>query len=177
VGYVAAISRLKDIQRVFGYHGAEHKTIHCFENGEKVCAINAKKYSTLHPRCGTAFLLVVMVISIAAFSMLEWGNVFIRVLARLMFLPLIAGISYELIRWAGRSESPLLKIVMLPGLLLQKLTTREPDDGQLEVAVRAFLAVSEREAAYDEQGVVACNTGKRETDTREGRSEPAAVGS
>jgi len=177
VGYVVAISRLKDIQRVFGYHGAEHKTIHCFENGEKVCAINAKKYSTLHPRCGTAFLLVVMVISIAAFSMLEWGNVFIRVLARLMFLPLIAGISYELIRWAGRSESPLLKIVMLPGLLLQKLTTREPDDGQLEVAVRAFLAVSEREAAYDEQGVVACNTGKRETDTREGRSEPAAVGS
>jgi len=177
VGYVAAISRLKDIQRVFGYHGAEHKTIHCFENGEKVCAINAKKYSTLHPRCGTAFLLVVMVISIAAFSMLEWGNVFIRVLARLMFLPLIAGISYELIRWAGRSESPLLKIVMLPGLLLQKLTTREPDDGQLEVAVRAFLAVSEQEAAYDEQGVVACNTGEREADTREGRAEPAAVGS
>jgi len=175
VGYVAAISRLKDIQRVFQYHGAEHKTIHCHENGEAVNVANAKKYSTLHPRCGTAFLLVVMVISIAAFSMFEWGNVFMRVFVRLMFLPLIAGISYELIRWAGRSESPLLKVVMFPGLMLQKLTTREPDDFQLEVAVRAFLAVSTQEA-YDEQGVVACSTIQGEKDPREGKGQPVAAG-
>ncbi len=164
VGYVAAISRLKDIQRVFGYHGAEHKTIHCFEHGEAVNAANAKKYSTLHPRCGTAFLLVVMVISIAAFSLLEWGSALERIAARLMFLPLLAGISYELIRWAGRSESPFLRIVMFPGLMLQKLTTREPDDLQLEVAVRAFLAVCETEGALDEQGVAACNTCQREAE-------------
>jgi len=175
VGYVVAISRLKDIQRVFQYHGAEHKTIHCHENDEAVNVANAKKYSTLHPRCGTAFLLVVMVISIAAFSMFEWGNVFMRVLVRLMFLPIIAGISYELIRWAGRSESPILKIVMFPGLMLQKLTTREPDDLQLEVAVRAFLAVSTQEA-FNEQGVVACNTCQGEKDAREGKVKPAAAG-
>lgn len=165
VSYVAAISRLKDIQRVFGYHGAEHKTIHCHEHGEEVNVTNAKKYSTLHPRCGTAFLLVVMVISIAAFSMLEWGNAFERIAARLLFLPIIAGISYELIRWAGRSESPLLKIVMFPGLMLQKLTTREPDDFQLEVAIKAFLAVLKQEGALDGQGAVACNTCQGKADS------------
>lgn len=152
IGYVVAISNLKDIQRVFQYHGAEHKTIHCFENGEKVNTENAKKYSTLHPRCGTAFLLVVMVISIAAFSMLEWGGVIERIVTRLLFLPLIAGISYELIRWAGKSESKLVRILMYPGLLMQKLTTREPDEKQLEVAVKAFLAVAGEEEVSDEQG-------------------------
>jgi len=162
IGYVAAISRLKDIQRVFGYHGAEHKTIHCYENGEVVSAANAKKHSTLHPRCGTAFLLVVMVISIAAFSLFEWGSVFERIAIRLMFLPIIAGISYELIRFAGRNDSPILKVVMFPGLMLQKLTTREPDDEQLEVAVKAFLAVCGTEGASDGQGVAACGTFQRQ---------------
>lgn len=151
IGYVVLISRMKEIRRVFQFHGAEHKTIHCYENGEFVCVDNARKYTTLHPRCGTAFLLFVMVISIAAFSLIEWGNLFVRIVGRLALLPIVAGISYELVRFAGKSESPIVKIIMLPGLLLQKLTTKEPDDLQLEVAVCAFNALHVKEAVLEKQ--------------------------
>jgi len=177
VGYVAAISRMKEIQRVFQYHGAEHKTIHCYEHGETVNVQNARKYSTLHPRCGTAFLLIVMVMSIAAFSLLEWGNVFLRIIGRILFLPIIAGLSFELVKFAGKSDSKIIKIIMFPGLMLQRLTTREPDDSQLEVAVWAFNALSAQEATCDEQGEAVKNTVMGTKDAGGCGSEPAAVGS
>ena len=101
---------------------------------------NARKYTTLHPRCGTAFLLIVMVISILAFSFLKWDNIMLRVLIKLLLLPFVAGVSYEIIKWAGASDSGLVNIVMYPGLMLQKMTTKEPDDEQLEVALCSFLA-------------------------------------
>lgn len=138
--YILAISRMKDIKRVFQYHGAEHKTIHCYEHGEELTVENARKFTTLHPRCGTAFLLIVMIISIVAFSFLEWNNIIIRIAIKLLLLPFVAGISYEIIKWAGSSESKWVNIIMYPGLMLQKLTTKEPDDEQLEVAICAFLA-------------------------------------
>lgn len=138
--YIASISRMKDIKRVFEYHGAEHKTIHCYEHDEELTVENARKYPTLHPRCGTAFLLIVMIISIFIFSFLGWQNIFVRMASRLLLLPLVAGLSYEVIRLAGKSDAPLVKAVIYPGLLLQKLTTREPDDKQLEVAICAFKA-------------------------------------
>jgi uncharacterized protein YqhQ len=142
--YLVLISKMKDIRRVFEYHGAEHKTIHCYEHDEELTVENARKYSTLHPRCGTAFLLIVMVISIVIYSFMGWQNIFIRVLARLLLLPLIAGLSYEVTRAAGKSDARFIRAVMYPGMMLQKLTTREPDDSQLEVAIRAF-----QEAAGD----------------------------
>lgn len=151
--YILLISRMKDIKRVFQYHGAEHKTIHCYEHGEELTVENARKYTTLHPRCGTAFLLIVMIISIVAFSFLEWNNIIVRIVTKLLLLPFIAGISYEIIKWAGASESKWVNVVMYPGLMLQKLTTKEPDDEQLEVAICAFLAamdtVEDREEVVD----------------------------
>ncbi|MGI6538070.1 MAG: DUF1385 domain-containing protein [Caldicoprobacterales bacterium] len=137
--YLILVSKMEDIRRIFEYHGAEHKTIHCYEHDEELTVENARKYTTLHPRCGTAFLLIVMVISIVVFSFMGWQNIFIRVLSRLMLLPLVAGLAYEVTRIAGKSRSPVVRAIMYPGLMLQKLTTREPDDAQLEVAIRAFL--------------------------------------
>lgn len=140
--YIFAITFLNDIKRFFEYHGAEHKTINCFESDEELCVENARKHTTLHPRCGTAFLLIVMVISIFAFSLLGWENIFLRMLFKLLLFPIVAGISYEIIKWAGRSDSKIVKIVIYPGLMLQKLTTREPDDEQLEVAIESFKAAA-----------------------------------
>lgn len=139
--YLAMVSKMKDIQRVFEYHGAEHKTIFAYENGEELTVQNVRKYSRFHPRCGTSFLLIVMVVSIIVFSFLRWDNVITRMLTRLALLPLVAGVSYEIIKWAGRSKSPLVAIVSAPGLWLQKLTTREPDDSQIEVAIEALQNV------------------------------------
>lgn len=139
--YVAAVSRMKDIQTVFKFHGAEHKCIHCFENGLDLSVENCKPFTTLHPRCGTSFLMFVMVISLLLFSLLGWPNLFWRITSRLLLIPIIAGLSYELLRWAGRSDSFLVKILSIPGLLLQKLTTLEPEEKQLEVAIAAMKAV------------------------------------
>ncbi|HCS75418.1 MAG TPA: DUF1385 domain-containing protein [Clostridiales bacterium] len=142
--YLILVSKMKDIRRVFEYHGAEHKTIHCFEHDEELTVENARKYTTLHPRCGTAFLLIVMVISIVIFSFMGWQNIFIRILGRLLLLPFVAGLAYEITRIASRSDARIIRIIIYPGMMLQKLTTREPDDSQLEVAIRAF-----QEAAGD----------------------------
>ncbi|TDT62372.1 DUF1385 domain-containing protein [Fonticella tunisiensis] len=139
--YIYLISRMRDIQRVFEYHGAEHKSIYCYEEGIELTPENAARFSTLHPRCGTNFLLIVMIISIIFFSFLGWPNLLMRILSRIVFLPLVAGLSYELIKWLGRSESCLAKILSYPGLMLQKLTTRQPDLKQLEVAIAALKAV------------------------------------
>ncbi|WP_026477353.1 DUF1385 domain-containing protein [Alkaliphilus transvaalensis] len=141
VGYILLVSRLEDMRRVFQYHGAEHKAIYCYENGEELTVENTRKYTTLHPRCGTSFLFIVMMVSMIVFSMVSWSNLLIRVVSRLALLPLVAGISYEITRFAGRSKSPIVAIVSYPGLMMQKLTTIEPDDSQIEVAIEALKNV------------------------------------
>ena len=141
VGYLAIVSVMKDIKRVFEYHGAEHKTISCYESGEELTVENVKKHTRFHPRCGTSFLLFVMIVSIILFAMLPRTGIFLRMLLRLLLLPAVAGISYEIIKWAGRSENRCVMLLSKPGLWLQKLTTREPDDEQIEVAIKSMQAV------------------------------------
>ncbi|MRR57355.1 MAG: DUF1385 domain-containing protein [Deltaproteobacteria bacterium] len=138
--YVFSISRMKDIQRVFQYHGAEHKAIFAFESGETLSVENVRRHSRLHPRCGTSFLLIVMLVSILVFSLIpKLWPFYLKAVARIVLLPLIAGASYELLKWSARHEqSPLVRFLIAPGLALQKLTTREPDDDQLEVAIRSM---------------------------------------
>lgn len=143
VAYIAGISQMKDIKTVFQYHGAEHKTIHCYENGLELTPENAKNFTTLHPRCGTSFLMFVIIISWLAHSLLGWPSIALRVTLRLLLVPVVAGLSYEILQWAGRSTSPVVKILSVPGLLLQKLSTKEPDLKQLEVAITAMNAVLE----------------------------------
>lgn len=144
VVYIGGISQMKDIKTVFQYHGAEHKTIHCYENGLPLTPDNAKTFTTLHPRCGTSFLMFVIIISWLAHSLLGWPSMFWRVVSRLLLIPLIAGLSYELLQWAGRSTSPVVKILSVPGLALQKLSTKEPTKEQLEVAIVAMNAVLDK---------------------------------
>lgn len=139
--YIVVISRMKDIRRVFQYHGAEHKAIYCYEHGEELTVENARKYTTLHPRCGTSFLFIVMMVSIIMFSMVGWPNPLVRVVTRLALMPLVAGISYEIIKLGGRSNSPIMKAINYPGKMMQKLTTLEPDDSQIEVAIEALKNV------------------------------------
>lgn len=147
-GYVLLISKMKDIQRVFEYHGAEHKTIYCYESGKDLTVDNVRSFSRLHPRCGTSFLLIVMVISIIVFSFAGWGDLLARITSRLLLLPLVAGISYEIIKWAGKSEGRLACYISKPGMWFQLLTTREPDDEQIEVAIAALnnVIVEDKEA-------------------------------
>lgn len=143
VGYVYLVSKLEDIKRVFMYHGAEHKTIHCYEHKEDLTVENVRKYSTLHPRCGTSFMINVMLISIIVFSFFGWPNPFMRLVIRLAMLPLIAGISYELNKYVGRCEKEniLTRMISYPGFLIQKITTKEPDDSMIEVAIEAMKRV------------------------------------
>ena len=143
VGYVYLVSKLEDIKRVFMYHGAEHKTIYCYEYGEELTVENVQKYSTLHPRCGTSFLINVLLISIIVFSFFGWPNPLLRLVIRLAMLPVIAGLSYELNRYVGRSSSDNIftKIIAYPGFLIQKITTKEPDDSMIEVAIAAMKRV------------------------------------
>lgn len=141
-GYVFLASLLQDIKRVWQYHGAEHKTIHCYENEEELTVENVRKYSTKHPRCGTSFLFLVMIISILVFSFLGLHHPLINLLLRLAFIPLVAGIAYEILRFAGRhTEWAVMKLISAPGLLFQYLTTKEPDDSQIEVAIEAMKNV------------------------------------
>lgn len=140
--YVVAIGRLSDIQRVFQYHGAEHKVINAYEAGDELTVERVQRYSTLHPRCGTSFILIVLVISILIFSLLGKQVLWWRILSRVLLLPAVAGISYELVKLSGRYASlALCRVLIAPGLWLQKLTTAPPDDGQVEVAITAFEAV------------------------------------
>ncbi len=141
LAYLFTISRMKDIQRVFQYHGAEHKTIFCYEANLPLTVENVKKFPRLHPRCGTAFLLIVMLVSIFVFAFLGWPELWLRILSRIILLPLVAGLSYELIRFSARSKNSFVKLATLPGLWLQYLTTREPDDEMIEVAIKSLEAV------------------------------------
>lgn len=142
LAYIAAISSMNDIQRVFQYHGAEHKTIYTYEAGLPLKVENVRPFSTLHPRCGTNFLMIVMLISMFIFTFLGWPSLLERIASRIILMPVIAGVSYELIRYAGaHTDNPLVRIAITPGLLLQKLTTRQPDDSQIEVAIASLKTV------------------------------------
>ena len=140
ITYMFLISKLDDIYRVFQYHGAEHKTIFCYEADEKLTVENVRKFGRLHPRCGTNFLFLTMLVSVILFSLTGWGGFWQRLILRIVLMPIVAGITYEIIKWLGRTESKLGKIIAYPGLKLQELTTKEPDDAQLEVAIESLKA-------------------------------------
>ena len=154
--YIWSISRMKDIQRVFQYHGAEHKSIFAFEAGDDLTVSNVRGYSRLHPRCGTSFLLIVMLVSIVIFSLIpKLWPFYMKAGARIVLLPLIAGVSYEFLKWSAKNDhSPLVKLIIAPGLALQRLTTREPDDSQLEVAIRSMQEALEVNAGFKDDRLV-----------------------
>jgi uncharacterized protein YqhQ len=170
VFYLWLIGRMKDIKRMFGYHGAEHKTIHCFEHGLPLTPENARSFPRLHVRCGTAFLIMVMIIAILVYTITPingliaaWGvpdgapKLVLVILVRILLMPVIAGVSYEItVKWAGsHPENPLVKVVLWPGMQMQYLTTKEPDDGQIECAIAAMQMVLDRENAEDAKAAVA----------------------
>ncbi|MDR1663817.1 MAG: DUF1385 domain-containing protein [Clostridiales bacterium] len=146
VGYVSLMSLSKDVKRMFAYHGAEHKTINCFESGDALTAENVAKHSRLHKRCGTSFLLVVMLISMLVFMFVTTETIWLRFATRILLLPVIAGLAYEVsVKWAGRHDNWLVRAVIFPGMCLQRITTGEPDAGQIEVAITALNKVLEKE--------------------------------
>ncbi|WP_394979402.1 DUF1385 domain-containing protein [Candidatus Allofournierella excrementavium] len=141
VGYLFLCTRMKEIHRVFEYHGAEHKTIACYEAGEELTVENVRRHRRFHPRCGTSFMILVLIVSILLFSVLPWGSTGLRVLLKLLLLPVVMGVSYELIKLAGRYDNIFTRIISAPGLWLQRLTTFEPDDSMIEVAIAAVTPV------------------------------------
>lgn len=138
VTFLMTVSLMKDMRRVFEFHGAEHKTVYNFEAREPLAVENAKKYSTLHPRCGTSFLLVLMIVSIVVFSVVRFDSIGAKLVSRIVLLPLIAGISYEVIRYSAKHPGSLMRAVTWPGLMLQKISTKEPDNNQLATAIKAL---------------------------------------
>ena len=151
IAYIKLISRMEDIRRTFMYHGAEHKCINCIEHGLPLNVENVRKSSKEHKRCGTSFLLIVMVISILFFMVIRVDDVWLRILSRVILIPVIAGVSYEILRLAGRSNSKIMDLVSRPGMWMQGLTTTEPDDDMIEVAIAAV------EAVFDWKGYLAEN--------------------
>lgn len=145
LGYIFLISKMKEIQRVFQYHGAEHKTINCFESEKELTVENVKQCTRLHKRCGTSFLLIVMMISMVVFFFVRTDTIWLRLVSRIVLVPFVAGISYEVIKWAGNSDNKLVSFVSYPGLCLQKITTSEPDASQIETAIAAMKGVLEDE--------------------------------
>lgn len=141
LAYLALCSRMKEIHRLFEYHGAEHKTIACYEAGEPLTVENIRKYSRFHPRCGTSFLILTLLVSIAVFSVIPWTGTALRVVYKLLFLPLVMGISYELLKLCGRTDNLLTHIIRAPGLWVQRLTVFEPDDSMIECAIQAVTPV------------------------------------
>lgn len=152
IGYILLISRMKDIRRTFMYHGAEHKCINCIESGLPLTLENVRISSKQHKRCGTSFLLIVMVISMVFFFFIHTTNPVMRVVIRLLLIPVIAGVSYEFIRLAGNSDSVVVEILSKPGMWMQKLTTKEPEDSMIEVAIQAVEAVFDWKTWQVEQG-------------------------
>lgn len=140
VVYVWAVSKMEDIKRVYQYHGAEHKSIACYESGVELTPENAKKCSRFHPRCGTNFIMITLVVSILVFAVVKIDTLWLRVLLKTLLIPLIVGIGYEVIKFVGKHNNPITKIIAFPGMLLQRLTTAEPDESQLEVAIAALKA-------------------------------------
>ena len=139
--YMVGISKMKEIHRVFEYHGAEHKTIACYEAGDELTVENVRKYTRFHPRCGTSFLILVVIVSVFLYSVLPWSSTSLRVVFKLLLLPLVMGISYELLKWCGRSDNIATRIIRQPGIWVQHLTVFEPDDSMIEVAIAAVTPV------------------------------------
>jgi uncharacterized protein YqhQ len=154
--YIIGISRMSDIQRVFQYHGAEHKSIFTFEAGEELIVENVRKYSCLHPRCGTSFLLIVMLVSILIFSLIpKLWPFYMKGGARIILLPIISGVSYEILKWTAKHDGhALVRMIIAPGLALQRLTTREPDDSQIEVAIRSMKVALELNDGFKDDRLV-----------------------
>jgi uncharacterized protein YqhQ len=154
--YIIGISRMSDIQRVFQYHGAEHKSIFTFEAGEELVVENVRKYSCLHPRCGTSFLLIVMLVSILIFSLIpKLWPFYMKGGARIFLLPIISGVSYEILKWTAKHDGhALVRMIIAPGLALQRLTTKEPDDSQIEVAIRSMKVALELNDGFKDDRLV-----------------------
>lgn len=152
LGYMILVSQMKDIKRVFMYHGAEHKTINCFESDKELTVENVRNSTRFHKRCGTSFLVIVLIISIIVFFFVPTNDFWLRILSRILLIPVIAGISYEVIRWAGRHDNLLVNIVSFPGIATQLITTSEPDDSMIEVAIASLKAVLEEEPEDEEDG-------------------------
>lgn len=149
ITYMLLVSKMKEISRMWQYHGAEHKTIFCYEKGLELTVENVRMQPRCHPRCGTSFLLIVMIVSILVFSFTSWDNVFVRMIMRILLLPVVVGISYEILRIAGRYDNVITKIISAPGKALQRLTTAEPDDSMIEVAIAAMKEVIPEETGTD----------------------------
>lgn len=145
--YIFLISKMKDIQRLFMYHGAEHKTINCFESGDALTVENVKKHTRLHKRCGTSFLIIVMIVSMVTFMFLKTDVLALRIISRIILVPFIAGVSYEIIKLAGKSNNFIVNLISSPGMALQKITTKEPDDDMIEVAISSLNGVLEDDEA------------------------------
>ena len=141
VGYMAAVSRMKDIHRMFQYHGAEHKTIFCYEAGEELTVENVRRQRRFHPRCGTSFLLIVVIVSVLVTSFVTWSNPWLRVVLKILLLPVVVGISYEIIKLAGRYTNLCTRMISAPGMWLQHITTQEPEDDMIEVAIASLKPV------------------------------------
>jgi uncharacterized protein YqhQ len=148
--YIWGISHMKDIRRVFQYHGGEHKVINSFEAGDELTVENVQKHTTVHVRCGTSFLLIVVFVSILVFMVLPWNSILERVVLKLVLLPVVAGLAYEILKLAGnRKDSVILHFLLGPGLLMQRITTQEPSDDQVEVAIRSFQSVRDAETVAE----------------------------
>ncbi len=150
LGYILLVSLMKDIRRVFMYHGAEHKTIFCYENGEELTVENVRKQSRFHPRCGTSFLIITLLVGIIVSICIQVQTVWLRVVIKLALLPLTVGIGYELIKFAGRKDNAFTRFFSAPGLWIQRITTKEPDDSMIECAITAFTAVIPQDKTLDE---------------------------
>ena len=163
IGYIVMVSRMEDIHRTFMYHGSEHKCINCIEHGLPLTVENVRKSSRFHKRCGTSFLIIVMLISVLLFMVVRTDSVGMRILSRILLVPVIAGISYEVLQLAGRTESKLIDLVSFPGICMQKLTTAEPDDSMIEVAIRAVEEVYDWKAFLRNNFPGALPSGEEET--------------
>jgi len=146
---VLLISQMNEIKRVFMYHGSEHKSIACYESKLELTVENVRQFSRFHPRCGTSFLLITMIVSILVFMFVSWDSLWMRILLKVALLPVVVGITYEVIRFAGRHDNALTRIISAPGLWLQRLTVKEPDDQMIEVAIEAIKAVIPEEEGTD----------------------------
>ena len=141
LAYMALVGLMPDMRRLFQYHGAEHKTIACYEAGEELTPENIRKYPRFHPRCGTSFIVIVLILGILIFSVVTWSNALVRTVLKLCLLPVVVGIAYELIKLAGRYDNLFTRIISFPGLKIQHLTTREPDDSMIEAAIASMKPV------------------------------------
>ena len=149
IGYMALVKLMPEIRRVYQYHGAEHKTIACYEAGEELTVENVRKKRRFHPRCGTSFILIVLIISILLFSVVTWNSILIRVILKILLLPLVVGIAYEIIKLAGRYDNVITRMISAPGMWTQRLTTIEPDDDMIEVAIEAMKPTIPEEKGED----------------------------